>query len=97
MKPELMKNWHVVQNGRQLDIHARDYAERREITVVADVRDEACANLIANAPKYAQALEKIAALSSLADAESADPRMQEILGVAMAALGPQVQAQASGV
>jgi len=82
MSPELMTNWFVVQNGRQLDIHVIHPVERREITVVADVRDEACANLIANAPRYKQALEYIAAFFPLTDNETA------MVGSAEKALNP---------
>lgn len=95
MKPELMKNWLVVQNGRQIDIHAIDYTERREITVVADVRDEACAHLIANSPKYKEALEKIVDSMKLADGESADPRAQRMFELAYAALGLETQCEAA--
>jgi hypothetical protein len=59
MKPELMKNWFVVQNGRRIDIHVIDTAARRELVVVAGVRDEECANLMANAPEYKAALEAL--------------------------------------
>jgi hypothetical protein len=93
MKPELMKNWLVVQNGKRLDIHAIDPLERREITVVADVRDEACAWLIANAPKYKEALEKIIAESQLADGESLEPKAQKMFDLAFSALGLENQSE----
>lgn len=72
MKPELMKKWFFVQNGRQIDIHVKDCAEDREITVVANVRDEECAYLIAGAPRYREALEKIVGLMKLPDGEIDD-------------------------
>jgi hypothetical protein len=47
MKPHLMRDWYVVQNGAQIDIHVRDKEEGRELTVACNVRDEECAKLIA--------------------------------------------------
>ena len=87
MKPGLIQNWFVVQNGRQIDIHTIDKDERREITVVADVRDEACAHLIANAPKYKRALEQIVSALQLADGETANPKAQKMFALAHEALG----------
>lgn len=58
MKPHLMKDWYVVQNGKQIDIHVRDKNEGREITVVADVRDEECAKLIALASNVQDEIRK---------------------------------------
>jgi len=58
MKPHLMKDWYVVQNGGQIDIHVRDKEAGREITVVANVRDEECAKLIATASNCQEAIEK---------------------------------------
>lgn len=82
MNPELMKNWFVVQNGKRIDIHVIHPVERREITVVADVRDEACANLMANAWRYKEALEKITEYFPLTDNET------QMHGVAIHALNP---------
>ena len=53
-----MKDWYVVQNGGQIDIHVRDKEEGREITVVANVRDEECAKLIALASNVESEIQK---------------------------------------
>jgi len=93
MKSELMKNWYVVQNGRQIDVHVKDITEGREITVVADVRNEECAALIANAPKYKEALEQIVRSLQLGDGESCDPRASQMHDLAASSLGLKAESE----
>ena len=50
--------WHVVQNGRKIDIHAKCFEEKRELTIACDVREK-YAKLIAAAPEMLSALESM--------------------------------------
>lgn len=75
MKDEMMQKWFVVQNGRQIDIHTRVPSEDRELTLVADVRNEEIAKLIAMAPTLKRLVAEARVLM-LAEGESTDVEIQ---------------------
>lgn len=55
MNPLNLK-WHSANNGRQIDIYARDPGEDRNVTIACNVRED-CANVLAAAASLLFALQ----------------------------------------